>query len=67
MDKERTNNGDYPYVRFGYDQGVFGGLITNKDFLDIVDHPSEGLLGFIGTSNAREHVVIPLPLVTAPC
>ena len=35
-------------ARFGYDQGVFGGLITNEDFLDIVDHPSEGFLGFIG-------------------
>ena len=34
--------------RFGYDQGVFGGLITNEDFLDIVDHPSEDFLGFIG-------------------
>lgn len=38
-------------MRFGYDQGVFGGLITNPDFLEVVNHPSEALLGFIG---ARE-------------
>jgi len=36
------------WERFGYDQGVFGGLITNPDFLEVVDHPSEAFLGFIG-------------------
>ncbi|THW40763.1 putative Myo-inositol transporter 1 [Aureobasidium pullulans] len=34
--------------RFGYDQGVFGGLISNPDFLEVVKHPSEAFLGFIG-------------------
>ncbi|KAH7177042.1 putative Myo-inositol transporter 1 [Dactylonectria macrodidyma] len=38
------------FFLFGYDQGVFGGLISNPDFLDIVNHPSEGLLGFIVSS-----------------
>ncbi|KAI5196697.1 putative Myo-inositol transporter 1 [Aureobasidium subglaciale] len=37
-------------IRFGYDQGVFGGMISNPDFLDVVDHPSEAFLGFIVSS-----------------
>ncbi|THY10042.1 putative Myo-inositol transporter 1, partial [Aureobasidium pullulans] len=36
--------------RFGYDQGVFGGLISNPDFLEVVKHPSEAFLGFIVAS-----------------
>ena len=40
--RSNTNNG-----QFGYDQGVFGGLVTNNDFLDIVGHPSSGYLGII--------------------
>ncbi|PMD37501.1 general substrate transporter, partial [Hyaloscypha variabilis F] len=32
---------------FGYDQGVFGGLITNPDFLDTFGHPGTGFLGII--------------------
>ena len=32
---------------FGYDQGVFGGLITNEDFLDTFGHPGSGLTGII--------------------
>ena len=43
------------HMRFGYDQGVFGGLITNPDFLDVVNHPSEALLGFIGQLEADPH------------
>ncbi|KAI5240365.1 hypothetical protein E4T42_08411 [Aureobasidium subglaciale] len=34
-------------IRFGYDQGVFGGLISNPDFLAVVEPPSEAFLGFI--------------------
>ena len=37
------------FLLFGYDQGVFGGLITNKDFLDTFGHPGTGFLGIIGT------------------
>ncbi|THX23338.1 putative Myo-inositol transporter 1 [Aureobasidium pullulans] len=36
------------FFLFGYDQGVFGGLISNPDFLEVVKHPSEAFLGFIG-------------------
>ncbi|KAI0860278.1 sugar transporter [Xylaria cubensis] len=35
---------------FGYDQGVFGGLISNPSFLDVVGHPSSAFLGFIVSS-----------------
>ncbi|KAF2096109.1 putative transporter [Rhizodiscina lignyota] len=35
------------FVLFGWDQGVFGGLVTNPDFLDIVKHPDPGFLGII--------------------
>ncbi|KIW19135.1 hypothetical protein PV08_03427 [Exophiala spinifera] len=35
------------FVLFGWDQGVFGGLITNPDFLDIFHHPGPGFLGII--------------------
>ncbi|KAJ3532419.1 hypothetical protein NM208_g8442 [Fusarium decemcellulare] len=45
-----TANCLHAFFLFGYDQGVFGGLISNPDFLDIVDHPSEGLLGIIVSS-----------------
>ncbi|KAL2027618.1 hypothetical protein VTO58DRAFT_110306 [Aureobasidium pullulans] len=38
------------FFLFGYDQGVFGGLISNPDFLDVVKHPSEAFLGFIVAS-----------------
>lgn len=62
-----ANDGTPLYFRFGYDQGVFGGLITNSDFLDIVNHPSEGLLGFIGTSHTGQYGAITSPLVTVVC
>ncbi|KAJ4243823.1 hypothetical protein NW762_014700 [Fusarium torreyae] len=45
-----TANCLHAFFLFGYDQGVFGGLISNPDFLDIVNHPGEGLLGFIVSS-----------------
>lgn len=35
------------FFLFGYDQGVFGGLITNSNFLDTIGHPAPGLLGII--------------------
>lgn len=31
----------------GYDQGVFSGIVGNEDFLNVVHHPSAGLLGII--------------------
>jgi hypothetical protein len=31
----------------GYDQGVFSGIVGNDEFLDIVHHPSAGILGII--------------------
>lgn len=31
----------------GYDQGVFSGIVGNGDFLEVVHHPSPGLLGII--------------------
>ncbi|TRX92217.1 hypothetical protein FHL15_006832 [Xylaria flabelliformis] len=37
-------------THFGYDQGVFGGLISNPSFLDVVGHPSSAFLGFIVSS-----------------
>ncbi|KAH0287583.1 general substrate transporter [Aureobasidium namibiae CBS 147.97] len=45
-----TVNCLHAFFLFGYDQGVFGGLITNPDFLEVVDHPSEAFLGFIVSS-----------------
>lgn len=35
------------FFLLGYDQGVFGGLITNSNFLDTIGHPAPGLLGII--------------------
>ncbi|KAF2205368.1 putative Myo-inositol transporter 1 [Delitschia confertaspora ATCC 74209] len=35
------------FVLFGYDQGVFSGIVTNPDFLDTFGHPSTGLEGII--------------------
>ncbi|KAE8143815.1 MFS sugar transporter [Aspergillus pseudotamarii] len=45
-----TANCLHAFFLFGYDQGVFGGLISNPDFLNTVNHPSDGLLGFIVSS-----------------
>jgi MFS family permease len=35
------------FVLFGYDQGVFGGIVGNQNFLETFDHPSPGLEGII--------------------
>jgi MFS family permease len=35
------------FVLFGYDQGVFSGIVGNEDFLATFDHPSPGLEGII--------------------
>lgn len=35
------------FVLFGYDQGVFSGIVGNQHFLDTFDHPSPGLEGII--------------------
>jgi MFS family permease len=35
------------FVLFGYDQGVFSGIVGNADFLDTFDHPSPALEGII--------------------
>lgn len=35
------------FVLFGYDQGVFSGIVGNPDFLDTFDHPSPALEGII--------------------
>ena len=35
------------FILFGYDQGVFSGIVGNSDFLDTVNHPSPGKLGII--------------------
>jgi hypothetical protein len=35
------------FVLFGYDQGVFSGIVGNQDFLDTFNHPSPGLEGII--------------------
>ncbi|KAF2472531.1 putative Myo-inositol transporter 1 [Lindgomyces ingoldianus] len=35
------------FVLFGYDQGVFSGIVGNPDFLDTFGHPSSGLEGII--------------------
>ncbi|KAJ4298827.1 hypothetical protein N0V90_004069 [Kalmusia sp. IMI 367209] len=35
------------FVLFGYDQGVFSGIVGNPDFLDTFGHPAPGLEGII--------------------
>ncbi|KAJ5861332.1 uncharacterized protein N7529_008642 [Penicillium soppii] len=35
------------FIFFGYDQGVFSGIVGNDDFLEIVRYPSPGILGII--------------------
>jgi hypothetical protein len=35
------------FVLFGYDQGVFGGILQNRDWLDQFEHPSDSLTGII--------------------
>lgn len=35
------------FVLFGYDQGVFSGIVGNERFLDTFGHPDVGLEGII--------------------
>lgn len=35
------------FILFGYDQGVFGGIVTNANWMDTFDHPDSGLEGII--------------------
>ncbi|KZL69166.1 sugar transporter [Colletotrichum tofieldiae] len=35
------------FVLFGYDQGVFGGILQMQDWLDQFDHPSDSEIGII--------------------
>ncbi|KAJ4349572.1 uncharacterized protein N0V89_008188 [Didymosphaeria variabile] len=35
------------FILFGYDQGVFGGIVGNPHFLDTFNHPAPGLEGII--------------------
>ncbi|KAL9094264.1 MAG: hypothetical protein Q9165_003404 [Trypethelium subeluteriae] len=35
------------FILFGYDQGVFSGIVGNEAFLNTVNHPSPGKLGII--------------------
>ena len=35
------------FLLFGYDQGVFGGILTNNNFLELFDHPSPTVQGQI--------------------
>lgn len=32
---------------FGYEQGVFGGIILGEDFLEYFNHPTPGMQGFV--------------------
>lgn len=32
---------------FGYEQGVFGGIIVGEDFIEYFNHPSPGMQGFV--------------------
>ncbi|KAB8237297.1 putative MFS sugar transporter [Aspergillus alliaceus] len=35
------------FILFGYDQGVFSGIVENEDFLDTMNHPGDSLMGII--------------------
>ncbi|KAI9737071.1 MAG: hypothetical protein M1834_000661 [Cirrosporium novae-zelandiae] len=35
------------FILFGYDQGVFSGIVGNGNFLNVVQHPGDGVLGII--------------------
>lgn len=35
------------FILFGYDQGVFSGIVGNENFLDTFGHPSPSLEGII--------------------
>ncbi|THC91260.1 hypothetical protein EYZ11_009279 [Aspergillus tanneri] len=35
------------FILFGYDQGVFSGIVENDDFLGTMNHPRDSLMGII--------------------
>ncbi|KAL4959717.1 putative MFS sugar transporter [Aspergillus stella-maris] len=35
------------FILFGYDQGVFSGIVENENFLDHMGHPGDSLMGII--------------------
>ncbi|KAL4775156.1 general substrate transporter [Aspergillus nidulans var. acristatus] len=35
------------FILFGYDQGVFSGIVENENFLDHMSHPNDSLMGII--------------------
>ncbi|KAK1148543.1 hypothetical protein N8T08_009549 [Aspergillus melleus] len=35
------------FILFGYDQGVFSGIVENDDFLDTMNRPNDSLMGII--------------------
>ncbi|KAF9889637.1 hypothetical protein FE257_007145 [Aspergillus nanangensis] len=35
------------FILFGYDQGVFSGIVENEDFLGTMGHPGDSLMGII--------------------
>ncbi|KAL4755475.1 hypothetical protein BDW72DRAFT_189230 [Aspergillus terricola var. indicus] len=35
------------FILFGYDQGVFSGIVENENFLDYMSHPNDSLMGII--------------------
>ncbi|KAF7595596.1 hypothetical protein BBP40_005342 [Aspergillus hancockii] len=35
------------FILFGYDQGVFSGIVENEDFLNTMHHPGDSLMGII--------------------
>ena len=38
------------FILFGYDQGVFGGILQNEDWLSQFGHPSASKTGIIVSS-----------------
>ncbi|KAL5332976.1 general substrate transporter [Aspergillus crustosus] len=35
------------FILFGYDQGVFSGIVENENFLEHMNHPNDSLMGII--------------------
>ncbi|KAL2860809.1 uncharacterized protein BJX67DRAFT_386310 [Aspergillus lucknowensis] len=35
------------FILFGYDQGVFSGIVENENFLEHMSHPNDSLMGII--------------------
>ena len=46
-DSTAETPGQLAFVLFGYDQGVFGGIVNNADWLETFGHPGTGLEGII--------------------